>query len=337
MPMLELLQVTWFVLVGALLAGYSILDGFDLGIGILFPFLGKKEEERRVLLRSIAPVWDGNEVWLLTGGGALFAAFPHVYATVFSGFYAPLMLTLWALIFRAVAPEFRSHDPKRAGLWDRAFVAGSVLPALLLGTALGNVIAGIPLDERMEYAGSFLTVLRPFPLLVGLLGVAACALQGSTYAALKTEGALQERAVKAARMVRIGYASLFVAAGVAAGFAVPEAVEKPLAWVGAAVAMACLWLVGAQLRRGRFRAAFWCSSAAFLALWLIVGAIQFPYLVRASGDNGLGLTAYNASSGLLTLQVMTLIALVGMPVVIGYTIYVYRVFRGPVRTEEAGY
>ncbi len=337
MPAHEFLQVTWYVLIGFLLAGYSILDGFDLGIGMLFPFLGRREGEKQALLRSIAPFWDGNEVWLLTGGGALFAAFPQVYATVCSGFYAPLILILWALIFRAVAPEFRSHDPGRTRLWEAAFVVGSFLPVLVLGVALGNVLAGVPLDARMEYAGGLLGLLRPFPLLVGLLGVAACALQGSTFAALKTEGPLQARAVQAALMVRRAYAALFVVTGVVAAFAVPGAWTKPLAWGAAAVVASSLVLVGTMLKKRHFQRAFWSSSGAFLGLWGIVGAIHFPYLVRARGGQGLGLTVYNASSGLLTLKVMALIALVGMPVVIAYTIYVYRVFRGPVGADEKGY
>src|SRR5512139_2189185 len=150
MEPLFFLQNTWYVLLGVLLIGYSILDGFDLGVGCLVPFLAKKEEDKRTLFNAIGPFWDGNEVWLLTGGGALFAAFPHVYATVFSGFYLALMLVLVALILRAVSLEFRAHDPARKKLWEAAFVGGSFVPALLFGVALGNVVAGVPLDARTE-------------------------------------------------------------------------------------------------------------------------------------------------------------------------------------------
>ncbi len=337
METIDALRVTWYLLIGLLFAGYSILDGFDLGIGVLFPFLAKKEEEKRLLLRSIAPVWDGNEVWLLTAGGALFAAFPQVYATVFSGFYHALMFVLWALIFRAVSLEFRAHDQRRKRLWEFAFVAGSLIPAFLFGVALGNVLVGVPLDEGMEYTGGLLTLLRPFPVVIGLLGLVAFALQGSTYAALKTEGELQRRAVRMERKVRFPFLLLFLISGGAAFLSIPGAVGKPLAWVAAAVVLAALALLGPVLRKGRYQAAFWLSSTMFVGLWAIVGAIHFPHLVRGRGPGGFSLTIHNASSGLLTLKVMTVIALLGMPMVVAYTAYVYRVFRGKVSSEQEGY
>src|SRR5512145_485044 len=194
-------QILWFVLIFVLLLGYALLDGFDLGLAALLPFLGKTKEEKDTLIASISPVWDGNEVWLITGGGALFAAFPHAYATAFSGFYLAMMLVLLALIFRAVSMEFRANDPARAGLWEKALVAGSALAALLFGVALGNVIYGVPLDGRMEYAGNFLTLLRPVPLLFGITGLVAVLLHGSSWAVMKTEEALQARAFKAARVL----------------------------------------------------------------------------------------------------------------------------------------
>ena len=199
------LQNIWFVLIGVLFVGYAILDGFDLGIGSLFPFLAKKEEEKDALYKTIGPFWDGNEVWLLTAGGALFAAFPHTYATVFSGFYLALMLVLFSLIFRAISIEFRAHDLKRQKLWDGALVIGSLLPSLLYGVALGNVILGIPLDSNMDYAGNFFLLLRPFPLLIGLFGLVAILVQGATYAAYKTEGEIQSRARKIAQKLWIKY------------------------------------------------------------------------------------------------------------------------------------
>jgi cytochrome d ubiquinol oxidase subunit II len=192
-------QILWFVLIFILLLGYALLDGFDLGLAALLPFLGKTKEEKDTLIASIGPVWDGNEVWLITGGGALFAAFPHAYATAFSGFYLAMMLVLLALIFRAVSMEFRANDPARAGLWEKALVGGSALAALLFGVALGNVIYGVPLDGRMEYTGSFFTLLRPVPLLFGITGFAAVLLQGASWAVMKTEGQVQERSFKAAQ------------------------------------------------------------------------------------------------------------------------------------------
>ena len=176
----DILRNIWYVLIGVLLAGYSILDGFDLGIGTLVPFLGKNEKEKKTLYNAIGPFWDGNEVWLLTGGGALFAAFPHAYATVFSGFYLALMLVLWALILRAVSLEFAAHDDaKRRGFWELLFNIGSFLPALLFGVALGNVVVGVPLDTQMEYTGNFFTLLRPLPLIFGALGLFAFLLPGA--------------------------------------------------------------------------------------------------------------------------------------------------------------
>ncbi|KAF0154738.1 MAG: cytochrome d ubiquinol oxidase subunit II [Syntrophaceae bacterium] len=194
-------QILWFILIFVLLLGYALLDGFDLGVAALLPFLGVKKEEKDTLIASIGPVWDGNEVWLITGGGALFAAFPHAYATAFSGFYLAMMLVLFALIFRAVSMEFRANDPVRASLWEKALVGGSALAALLFGVALGNVIYGVPLTGKMEYAGSFFTLLRPVPLLFGITGLAAILLQGASWAVMKTEGELQERSFKAVRIL----------------------------------------------------------------------------------------------------------------------------------------
>ena len=222
----DLLKNVWFLLIGVLLAGYSVLDGFDLGIGALFPFLAKSEDEKRTLIRTIGPVWDGNEVWLLTGGGALFAAFPLAYATVFSGFYLALMVVLFALILRAVSLEFRAHDPARKGLWEAAFVGGSALPALLFGVALGNVVVGIPLDARTEFTGNFFTLLRPVPLIFGVLGLCAFLLHGSAYAALKTEGALQARARKAVKVLVAATSAAFFLSYIAVWIDMPGAVKK---------------------------------------------------------------------------------------------------------------
>ena len=173
MESLDLFRNIWYVLIGVLLLGYSILDGFDLGIGILFPFLAKDEKDKKVLFSSIAPFWDGNEVWLITGSAALFAAFPQAYATVFSGFYLALMLLLFALIFRAVSIEFWHTDEKRRKFWEWAFVTGSFFPSLLYGTVLGSVVVGIPLNENMDFTGNFFILLRPYPLIIGLLGLSA--------------------------------------------------------------------------------------------------------------------------------------------------------------------
>jgi cytochrome d ubiquinol oxidase subunit II len=318
-----------------LLLGYSILDGFDLGIGTLFRVLGKKEEERDALVKSIGPVWDGNEVWILTGGGALFAAFPHAYATVFSGFYLALMVVLFSLIFRAVSLEFRAHDNRRKGFWEGAFIVGSFLPALLFGVAVGNVVVGVPLDKTMNYTGTFFTLLRPFPLVLGLLGLMAFLMQGSTYAAAKVGGVVQERARNTAKLVWNSYTLLLILAFVVTLIYIPGAVTKILAWISAAVVICALVILRNALSKAKDGLAFVMSSLAFAGLWGIIGAIHFPNLVKASNDAALSLTIYNASSSELTLKVMLIIALVGMPIVIGYTIYLYKIFKGKIQIEPS--
>jgi cytochrome d ubiquinol oxidase subunit II len=329
------LQNAWFLLIGVLLAGYSVLDGFDLGIGALFPFLARTEEDKSVLTGAIGPVWDGNEVWLLAGGGALFAAFPPAYATVFSGFYLALMLVLFSLILRAVSLEFRAHDPARRRFWEAAFVGGSALPALLFGVALGNVVLGVPLDARGEYAGTFFTLLRPLPLAFGVLGLAMFLVHGAAYAALKSEGALRDRARKAVRTLAGAAGAAFLLSFAAVLLNRPEAVRSVPAWAFSAVVWAGLALAAGAAKTGRDGRAMAFSSAAFLGLWGMIGAIHYPHLVRAT-DPALSLTVANASSSPLTLKVMLVIALVGMPVVAGYTVFAYRVFKGKVR-PGAGY
>jgi cytochrome d ubiquinol oxidase subunit II len=332
----DLLRDVWFVLIGVLLAGYSILDGFDLGVGALLPFLARTEDEKRTLTGAVGPVWDGNEVWLLAGGGALFAAFPMAYATVFSGFYLALMLVLFSLILRAVSLEFRAHDPARRGLWEAAFVGGSLLPALLFGVALGNVVVGVPLDARSEFTGTFFTLLRPLPLVFGLLGLSAFLMHGAAYAALKSEGALLERARRTARSLAVVFAAAFVLAFAAVLIYRPAAVKSVPAWILSILVWLALVLFAAAVKAGKDGRAFAFSTAAFLGLWGMIGAIHYPNLVRAT-DPALSLTVANASSSALTLKVMLIIALVGMPIVIGYTIFAFRVFKGKVRPGAEGY
>jgi cytochrome d ubiquinol oxidase subunit II len=333
----DVLRNIWFILVGVLFAGYSVLDGFDLGIGILAPHIARNQNERRALYSAIGPFWDGNEVWLLTGGGALFAAFPQAYATVFSGFYLALMLVLLALILRAVSLEFAAHDTKRRTLWEFFFHLGSLIPALLFGVALGNVVVGVPLDAGMEYTGNFFTLLRPLPLAFGLLGVAAFILQGSTFAALKVEGELQERARRTARKAGGIYLALCGLSYVMILIYLPHSLNRPLVWVSAVLTAVFWGLMRIALQKRQDGRAFFFSSAGFLSLWGIIGSIHFPNLVRAVNDEALSITITNASSSRLTLTVMLVIALVGMPLVIGYTIYAYRVFRGKVWLEDDFY
>ncbi|MBI5015161.1 MAG: cytochrome d ubiquinol oxidase subunit II [Deltaproteobacteria bacterium] len=337
---METLQIVWFVLVAVLLAGYAVLDGFDLGVGALYPFLGKTADEQRVLRHSIGPVWDANEVWLLTGGGALFAAFPPVYATVFSGFYLALMLVLFALIFRAVSLEFAGHDPAWAPLWNVAFFAGSALPALLFGVAAGNIHRGVPLAAG-EYAGTFFTLLNPYALLCGAMSLALFVAHGAAWTTLKTEGALRERAAAVRSATAWVALSLVLAATAATAVAAPErfraVLTAPLGWaLVALLALAFGWARLSMKDPARDRHAFY-GSALVLASLVGIGAVgQFPMLLPALGAPEASLTAFNSSSSTLTLTVMLIVAAVGMPIVLVYKTIVYRAFAGRLSLGEGG-
>ena len=248
------LAVLWFFLIFVLIAGYFVLDGFDLGIGVLYRALAKTEGERALVRRSIGPVWDGNEVWLLTAGGALFAAFPAAYATTFSGFYLAVMLVLFGLIVRAVSLEFRAHDRQWGRVWDACFTVGSFLPALLLGVALGNVIAGIPMAENGDYAGvPLLGLLSPFTLVTGLLGLAMCLSAGAAWAALKTqrESAVHARAEKLRAPLQIAALVLFAVASVLAFTTVSPAFAPGMFAAGVVFAVAFTACVVASLMASR--------------------------------------------------------------------------------------
>jgi len=332
MDTLTFLQITWFILIGFLLAGYAILDGFDLGIGSLLPFLaGSDEKKTKILFKSIGPVWDGNEVWLITGGGALFAAFPHAYATVFSGFYLALMIVLLGLILRAVSNEFYSLESGDKGIWAKTFFVGSLIPSILFGVALGNVIIGIPLDAKMEFTGSFFTLLRPFPLATGILGLFAILMQGITYTILKTDGEIRKTAIELSEKIYYGYAAMFIISLVISYIFIPDRMKIIPAWMATIVFAVSMAALKYYLLLKEEMHAFLFSSLSFVSLWIIAGTIQFPVLVNSVNSNMLDITIFNASSSKLTLSVMLGIALVGMPVVIAYSIYVYRIFRGKIK------
>jgi cytochrome bd ubiquinol oxidase subunit II len=334
MDNLQNFQILWFVLIVVLFAGYSLLDGFDLGLGALLPILGKTKEEKSALINSIGPVWDGNEVWLITGGGALFAAFPHAYSTAFSGFYLAMMLVLFALIFRAVSMEFRANDEERAVIWEAALTFGSALAALLFGVALGNVVYGVPLDDKMEFTGRFFTLLRPVPLLFGVTGLAAILLQGASYAVMKTEGDLRERSFRAVSiliLVNLITAIIYYATLV---FTFRDFVSNWLFYLAMLSTASGLTRIFFAVKKKNDLAPFWGSSFSFIGLGLAAAAVHFPNLIKASNDEALSITIYNSSTGLQTLQLMSIIALIGMPVVIGYTIFVYRIFKGKTKISD---
>lgn len=340
------LQLTWFLLVGVLLTGYAILDGFDLGVGIWYLF-ARKQDERPALLNAVGPLWDSNEVWLLTGGGALFAAFPHVYATVFSGFYLALMLLLFALIFRAVAFEARnkSESPAWRGAWDYAFALGSALPALLFGVALGNIIRGLPLDEARNYTGDFFGLLNPYALLVGLLGFAMIATHGAVFITLKVEGDLANRAKRWARWSCIAFLCLFLLVDHVTVLNRKELIGNylsyPILWVIPVIALASIIKTWVFNEIGRASWAFLASCSAIASLMAMVGTAIFPNLVPARNvaedGSDLSLTIMNSSSSELTLKVMLIVALIGMPLVLLYTTWVYRIFGGKVTVSDEGY
>jgi cytochrome d ubiquinol oxidase subunit II len=336
------LQTVWFLLIGLLLVGYAVLDGFDLGAGIVHLFVARNDAERRGVLNAIGPVWDGNEVWLITGGGALFAAFPVVYATVLSGFYLAVMLLLGALILRAVSIEFRSKETNRLWrlAWDAGFAVGSALAAFLFGVALGNIVRGLPLDAGGVYRGGLAGLLNPFSIVMGVLTLGLAAQQGSSWLVLKTEGALRNRAR------RSGVASTLVV--IAAWFAATDIAwfdsnrvfdnfaRNPLAWIGpVSAALALAGMLYAYSRRQEFMA-FVLSSVAILGLAATAGATLYPNLVPAV-DATRSLTVDNAHSSDTTLTVMLVIALVGMPIVLAYTAFIYWKFKGKVQLDEAGY
>ena len=336
------LNTIWFALVGVLLTGYAILDGFDLGVGVLHLF-ARTDEQRRININAIGPVWDGNEVWLLTGGGALFAAFPIVYATVFSGFYLALMLLLLALILRAVSLEFRGKidSPGWRALWDWAFGIGSLLPAVLFGVALGNILRGIPIDATGTFTGSFLGLLNPYSILVGVLSLVGCVLHGAVYMTMKTSGEQQESMSRWVNRAWITFVVLFLLATIAtffsASFLFQGLLRNPLFWVLLVLLLASVLYIPVAVKGAKYAQGFAASSVTIASLMGLVAQSLFPRLVPSSVNLAYSLTIYNASSTPRTLITMLVIALIGMPLVIAYTIFIYWVFRGKITLIKESY
>jgi len=337
------LENIWFFLVAFLLTGYVILDGFDLGAGVLYPFVARSEDERRVVRASIGPIWDGNEVWLVAGAGAVFAAFPMVYAMTFSGFYLAIMLVLFGLILRAVSLEFRHRDPGWSKVWDGAFFLGSLVPAVLVGCALGNVIRGVPMDAGGNYTGTFLELLNPYSLLVAVTGLFLMVTHGAAWVALKSEGELQARALRYRTLTFWVFALLAVATSVATIATVSRASDnvfgRPLGWFFLVVlALSLLYTVLQMAKEGAELRSFLGSAATIVALAGIAAVGNFPEIVPARGSPpDTSLTVTNSASGHLTLQVMLIITLVGVPLVLLYTAYMYRTFRGKTKAADAEY
>ncbi|HEX2983346.1 MAG TPA: cytochrome d ubiquinol oxidase subunit II [Ignavibacteriales bacterium] len=336
------LNITWFILIGVLLAGYAILDGFDLGVGSLH-LLTKTDEERRLLINSIGPVWDGNEVWLVTGGGALFAAFPEVYATVFSGFYTAFMLLLFMLIFRAVAIEFRSKQEMKwwRNMWDTAFSVSSIIIALLMGVALGNIVIGIPLDENHEFAGSFFGLLNPYSVLVGITTVALFMMHGAIYLVMKTEGDLHDKARSWVNNTIIFFVITYVTTTMATLIFVPHMIghikDNPVLFVVALLNMLAIANIPREIHHKNDFKAFLSSCAAILALFVLFAIGIFPNIVLSNPFPMNSLTVYNGASSQKTLGIMLIIAIIGIPFVLAYTVSIYWIFRGKVKLNKMSY
>ncbi|MDQ5984461.1 MAG: Cytochrome bd-I ubiquinol oxidase subunit 2 [Syntrophus sp. SKADARSKE-3] len=331
-------QVIWFALWGILWAVYFMTDGFDLGIGILYPFFGKNDMDKRVMINAIGPVWDGNEVWLVTAGGATFAAFPAAYALMFSYLYSALFIILIALIFRGVAFEFRGKGDSllwKKG-WDISVFLGSLIPALFFGVAFGNIFQGLPMDET-GYHGTFLGLLNPYGIQTGLLFVIMFMVHGALWLSIKTEG---EVALRAGRLAIIFWVLLLLVAVV---FLVHTAFATSLygnfirntSWfIIPCLAVLSLLGMGGAILKKKYGPAF-LMSCLFIVTVVMTGIVGlFPNLIPSSIDMHYSLTIFNASSGAYTLRIMTVVALIFVPVVIAYQIFVYRVFRHKVTAED---
>ena len=336
------LNTAWFLLIGLLITGYAILDGFDFGVGILHLF-AKTNHERRIHLNAIGPVWDGNEVWLLTGGGALFAAFPIVYATVFSGFYIALMLLLAALIFRAVSLEFRGKVDSTGwqSFWDWSFGLGSLLPSVLFGVAVGNVIKGVPIAADGAYVGIFFGLLNPYSILVGITSLVLFTMHGALYMGIKTEGELQKRMGRWASGGWIAFVIVYFLVTLYTFFAAPHLFDgilgKPLFWVFFILLLASIIYIPLATKAEKYFRAFLSSSVTILSMIGLAAVSMYPKLVVSSIDIASSLTIYNASSTDKTLTVMLYIALIGMPIVLAYTFIIYWIFRGKTVIAEDSY
>lgn len=337
-------QIIWFVLWAVLWAVYFMLDGFVLGSGFMAGFLAKNDTEKRVLINSVGPVWDGNEVWLVTAGGATFAAFPTTYALMFSNLYSALLLLLFALIVRGVSFEFRGKidSPAWKKSWDKAIIISSFLPALLFGVAFGNIFKGIPMRNdfatiNFSYDGSLIGLLNPYGLLTGVLFVLLFAVHGSLYAAIKTTGELSKRGADFANKLWI---PLLVVAVAFLGYTYPATklydnyLKAPVLLVVPVIAVVSLLLVKVFIAKGSCHKAFLfsCLTIVFVVFTGVAGL--FPNLIPSSIDPASNLTIFNSSSSLLTLKIMTLVATLILPVVISYKIWVYRVFRARVTDAD---
>ena len=364
------LKVIWWLLIGVLLVGFAIMDGHDMGVGTLLPFVAKTDPERRVVINTVGPHWEGNQVWFITAGGALFAAWPLVYATAFSGFYWAMLAVLWALFFRPVGFDYRSkiHDPGWRRAWDWALFVGGAVPPLIFGVAFGNLLQGVPfgLDNRLvsTYTGTFWQLLNPFGLLAGLVSSAMITMHGATYLVHRTEGAIQQRAMRWALGAAAVTALAFIAAGIwlraggIQGFMLASAVDpaaapdplakvvvrdanawwanyarQPLLWLLPSLGVAGALLGALLVMAQRTLAAFVASSLSIVGVIGTAGATMFPFVMPSSSMPNASLTVWDSVSSHLTLGLMFWATLILMPLIILYTGWAYRVMRGKVTAD----
>jgi len=330
------LQAVWFLLITILFTGFFILEGFDYGVGILLPFLGKNDKERRMIINSIGPFWDGNEVWIITAGGAIFAAFPEWYATLFSGFYLALALILFALIFRGVGFEFRSKEVKPAWrtTWDWLIFAGSLIPALLWGVALANLLRGLPIDASFTFVGSFWDLLNPYALVSGIAFLSLFILHGAIFLSLKVEGVIADRAITLAKRLWIPSLVLVLAAG-GLGLFGTDMVDRLGILSGIFPLVAGLGIVatGWYVGKGQFGTAFIGTVIGITFSTITIFRGLFPRVMVSSLDPEWSLTITNASSSEYTLKVMSIVALIFVPLVLLYQGWSYWTFRKRIRED----
>lgn len=337
------LEVIWYLIIVASIIFYAMLDGFDLGVGCLHLF-AKKDVERRTLLNAIGPLWDGNEVWLVIVGGALFAGFPEVFATVFSAFYDFVMLLLFGLIFRAVSIEFRSkHESKKwRQNWDVAFSVASFLIAFGLGLVMGNIVQGIPLDHNKDFVGNFVTFLNPYAFLFGLTSVTLFTMHGSIFLAMKTEGAFHQEVRTWVSWTIPLFFVFYLLLTVASFLWVPHMTlrmrEEPWFFIVPLAAFVAILNIPRQIRKQNDGWAFLSSCAAITLLLSLYAIGTFPVIVRSS-LNPIENSIYiaNAASSPLTLKILLIIVAIGLPLVLGYGAYIYRIFRGKVKLDPHSY
>lgn len=332
----------WFLVFGGVITGYAILDGFDLGAGAMHLFL-KKEESRRIALNAIGPVWDGNEVWLVIGGGALFAGFPVAYAAIFSAFYVPFMIFIVGLIYRGVAIEFRSKETGRIwrASWDFVYFFSCTVVTLSLGLMLGNVALGIPLDTNHEFAGNWLDFFNPFSILVAITTLALFMMHGAIFLTMKTEGRLFTKTTLLARNFTIFFVIAFTLNSLYTLLYIPHLSDRirsnPQFFILPVIMVLAVANIPRQLTKGYYRAAF-VSSAITIATLLITVAVEvFPYLVFAPNDPANSITISNGASSEKTMGLLLTIALLGTPLVATYTAFVFWTFKGKVKLDESSY